>query len=200
MARDANDPPVVAPGRGLERDANSRSSALLLRREPALPPALDLRNAPSDAFALGIQGHTNIARGDKPVICCCGNPKEYGIWLTPVGIERRNAETGEWKRFPFPEARRWKVNAGHTENFYLKPPDSNGPWRVVFECSRVMTLTEKLEQAIRTVLQGTKTAVPGRVAANPKFETRTQDMMGVDFAPADSLEPIPDRSSGSKVE
>ena len=169
-------------------------------RKPALPPPPDLRNAPSDAFALGIQGHTNDARGNKLVICFFANPKEYGICLIPVGIEKRKAETGEWKQFPFPEARRRKVRPGHTENFYLKPPDSNGPWRVVFECSRVMTLTEKLEQAIRTVLQGTKTAVPGRVAANPKFETRTQDMMGVDFAPADSLEPIPSRSSGSKAE
>ncbi len=170
------------------------------RREPALPPPPDFRNAPSDAFALGIQGHTNDARGNKLVICCFANPKEYGIWLTPVGIERRTAETGEWKRFPFPEARRWKVNAGHTENFYLKPPDGNGPWRVVFECSRVMTLTERLEQAIQTVLQGTKTVVPGRVAANQKFETRTQAMMGVDFAPAYTLEPRTNRSSGSKAE
>jgi hypothetical protein len=169
-------------------------------REPALPPPPNFRNAPSDAFALGVQGHTNDARGNKLVICCFANPKEYGIWLTPVGIERRNAETGEWKRFPFPEPKRWKVSPGHTENFYLKPPDGNSPWRVVFECSRVMTLTERLEQAIQTVLQGTKTAVPGRVAANQKFETRTQDMLGVDFAPAYTLEPRPNRSSGSKAE
>jgi hypothetical protein len=169
-------------------------------REPALPPPPVLRNAPSDAFALGVQGHTNDARGNKLVICFFANPKEYGIWLTPVGIERRSAGTGEWKRFPFPEARRWKVSPGHTENFYLKPPDGNSPWRVVLERSRVMTLTERLDQAIQTVLQGTKTAVPGRVAANQKFETRTQAMLGVDFAPADSLEPRPGRSSGSKAE
>ena len=169
-------------------------------RKPALPPPPDFRNAPSDAFALGIQGHTNDARGNKLVIGCFANPKEYGIWLTPVGIERGNAETGEWKRFPFPEPKRWKVSPGHTENCYLKPPDGNSPWRVVFECSRVMTLTERLEQAIQTVLQGTKTAVPGRVAANPKFEARTQAMLGADYAPADSLEPRPSRSSGSKAE
>jgi hypothetical protein len=169
-------------------------------REPALPPPPDFRNAPSDAFALGVQGHTNDARGNKLVICFFANPKEYGIWLTPVGIERRNAETGEWKRLPFPKARRWKVSPGHTENFHFKPPDGDSPWRVVFERSRVMTLTERLEQAIQTVLQGTKTAVPGRVAANQKFETRTPDLLGVDFAPAYSLEPLPSRSSGSKAE
>src|SRR6266436_1343105 len=166
-------------------------------RKPALPPPPDFRNAPSDAFALGIQGHTNDARGNKLVICFFANPKEYGIWLIPVGIEKRKAETGEWKRFPFPEARRWKANPSRTENFYIKPPDGNDPWRVVFACSRVMTLTEKLAQALQTFLQRTKTAVPGRVAANQKFETRTPDMMGVDSAPADSLEPIPSRSSGS---
>ena len=132
------------------------------------PPVPQLRNAPGDAFALGVITQTN-----RSITCFFANPKEYDVMLTAVRIERRAQSTADWKRFPIAERRRWRVSAGQTKNFSLpvQQPGGDEVWRVVFEISNVLSLSDRIEHRISALL-GTP------VGAGPPVETWTPDLVG----------------------
>ena len=135
---------------------------------PLLPPVPQLRNAPGDAFALGVIGHTNDAVGNELVSFFFANPKDEVAILTTTATERYDLTTSRWTSVPYQPHQQLKIAPRSTQAFYVRRPEGDSPWRVV--------LTPKVG-SIQTLIQRMQTRAPRN---RPEF--RTPVLIGVNVA------------------
>jgi hypothetical protein len=137
---------------------------------PTLPPLPRLRNAPGDAFALGVIGHTNDASGNEYIAFFFANPKDDVAFLTPTATERYDSTGGQWTSVPYESHKRLKIAPGATRAFYLPRAEGESPWRVV--------LTYSPQQgSVDTLMQTMQTNTPAN-----QLEFRTPILIGANIA------------------